>query len=1154
MIEIRVNGQIVSVQETEPLYSGSADIQMCHFTFDKSWDGFGKSALFRVGAETHTKLVDENGCCVLPWELMTHRNAGRQIEVGMYGVSADTELVTSVWDSLGIIREGSRPGSDARNPTDGVYEQIMAKVQNIHEEVGIHDKAMRTLVQRAETAEKSAVESATKAASSESEAASSEANAAASEGAAGRSAESARLSAESASGSASTAVNSANAAATSAQQAAECENQTSEDAAAALSAKEIAEESAIAAVAAAGRVENMGVEANELPPGSAATVEKQSDEKGITLLFGIPLVKSAYQYALDGGYTGTEEEFMTMLAADTGDGLAQTTGDSDRLVMSQNAVTEALKAVDIFRGILNAEDDLDNISNGSYCWVGGSVPVNAPFSSAGAVIQYGNKSGSGGVQIASSAAYDRHYIRFRTSSGGWGAFKQIITESQWNDILAQTTGSDTTKVMSQNAVTEALKAVDIFRGILNAENDLDNISNGSYCWVGGSVPVNAPFSSAGAVIQYGNKSGTGGVQIVTSATNQTYIRFRTLDSGWGAFTQVPKLTQTTGTSETLVMSQNAVTEALKNIDIFKKVLTNADDLDSIGNGSYCWVGGSVPVNSPFSSAGAVLQHGNKSGTGGVQIASSATNNHYVRYRTASGWGAFKQITTEIQWSDIDELRDLINKYNTIDAFLSTNGKTSTSNGVTYTKNDDGSWTLNGTAASANSFCNILNYASKLPDTIIAGRKYYFDLHGGTVPLRVYVYRNDGSNTFVTVEKNKTVTIAENVIGVIVRFQIAEGTTVDNVTVKYSMLSEPLVGELTSTVVNNNTFENTYNITCTPEITVDEDGWLKAVDEDTEDETGKTDMTGAIMAMLSSTGHCKLGPGVFYVSGNIDMPQNSTIEGCGGATDLRLLASVESGYVIKPTRQCTIKNLSISGAKTKITSPPSTLGARHGIYGVEGLRFSEVSDVFIRSFSGGGITLKDTGINYEQCLMVSNAFITGCHAGINLERESEFNKFVNCVMSWCYYACVNNGGNNAFTNCTFHATNTGFLIEGSSYNSAHGLCVGGTFCHIGSNEGSAITVRDAANGYVFTGCQVHFDSINVTNSHGIVFNAIEFGRGTTGEGAVINIDGGGLVMFNGCVFMNDAVYTPQITVTNNELVKFVNCYGSHTGMEYPVTSD
>ncbi len=718
--------------------------------------------------------------------------------------------------------------------------------------------------------------------------------------------------------------------------------------------------------------------------------------------------------------------------------------------------------------------------------------------------------------------------------------------------IVQTTGDSETEIMSQKTVTEALKNIDIYKRVLTSDDDLDKMTNGSYCWIGSSVPVNAPFNAAGAVIQYGNKSGTGGVQIATSSTNRTHIRFRTLSEGWSSFEKIPRLNdllvQTTGTSQTQAMSQNAVTKEIENIDIFKKVLTSADDLDNMANGSYCWIGSSVPVNAPFSSAGAVIQYGNKSGTGGVQITSSASyNRHYIRFRTTGGWSAFKQITTDVQMSDIDETRDLINRYNTIDAFLSANGTTGPNNGVTFTRNSDGSWTLDGTAAGSG-FRNILNYQSKLPDTIIAGRKYYFDLHGATVPLRVYLYKSD-SSTYITVTENKTIEIPEDVIGIIVRFQISAGMSFDNVTVRYSMLSEPLVGELTSTVVNNNTFENTYNITCTPEITVDADGCLMAVDEDTEDETDKTDMTGAIMAMLNSTGHCRLGPGVFYVSGSIDMPHYSTIEGCGGATDIRLLASVESGYVIKPTRQCTIKNLSISGAKTKITSPPSTVGTRHGIYGVDGLRYSEVSDVFVRSFSGGGITLHDTGINYEQCLLVSNAFITGCHAGINIDRESEFNKFVNCLMSWCYYACVNNGGNNAFTNCTFHATNTGFLIEGSSYNSAHGLCVGGTFCHIGSNAGSAITVRDAANGYVFTGCQVHFNSINIENSHGIVFNTIEFGRGTTGGGAVIKVNGGGLVMFNGCVFMNDAERPPQITVTNNELVKFANCYGSHTGLEY-----
>ena len=164
MIEIRVEGQIVSVQETLPLYSGTADMQRCCFTFDKSWNGFSKTAVFRVGAATHTELIGEDNCCTLPWELLTRKHIGRQMEVGVYGVSADTEIMTSVWDSLGMIREGTQPGGDARNPVDGIYEQIMAKLQRIYEAMGIYDDGMRTLVQRAETAAQLAAESAAQAA------------------------------------------------------------------------------------------------------------------------------------------------------------------------------------------------------------------------------------------------------------------------------------------------------------------------------------------------------------------------------------------------------------------------------------------------------------------------------------------------------------------------------------------------------------------------------------------------------------------------------------------------------------------------------------------------------------------------------------------------------------------------------------------------------------------------------------------------------------------------------------------------------------------------------------------------------------------------------------------------------------------------------
>ena len=164
MIEIKVDGRVVSVQETEPLFAGAVDVQRCHFAFDKSWTGFSKTAIFRAGEEMHTKLLDDDGCCVLPWELLTRKNTGYRLEGGVYGGSADTKIMASVWDSLGMIREGARPGNDARNPVDGVYEQIMAKLQRLYEAMGIQDEGLAAVVQRAETAAQLAAESAAQAA------------------------------------------------------------------------------------------------------------------------------------------------------------------------------------------------------------------------------------------------------------------------------------------------------------------------------------------------------------------------------------------------------------------------------------------------------------------------------------------------------------------------------------------------------------------------------------------------------------------------------------------------------------------------------------------------------------------------------------------------------------------------------------------------------------------------------------------------------------------------------------------------------------------------------------------------------------------------------------------------------------------------------
>ena len=137
-------------------------------------------------------------------------------------------------------------------------------------------------------------------------------------------------------------------------------------------------------------------------------------------------------------------------------------------------------------------------------------------------------------------------------------------------------------------------------------------------------------------------------------------------------------------------------------------------------------------------------------------------------------------------------------------------------------------------------------------------------------------------------------------------------------------------------------------------------------------------------------------------------------------------------------------------------------------------------------------------------------------------------------------------------------NTGFLIDDSASdkgNPAHGGIVGCTFCHIGSpkNTGIAIAIKGLPNGYGFniSDCQIWYNSILIENSHGITFSGINFGRGLTKTQrtcATIDIDGGGLVMFTGCQFINDVSRPPEIRVRNNTKVRFTGCYGTGSGNE------
>lgn len=337
--------------------------------------------------------------------------------------------------------------------------------------------------------------------------------------------------------------------------------------------------------------------------------------------------------------------------------------------------------------------------------------------------------------------------------------------------------------------------------------------------------------------------------------------------------------------------------------------------------------------------------------------------------------------------------------------------------------------------------------------------------------------------------------------------------------------------------------------------------LYSVDTSTEDESGKTDMKAKIESMLNEHGICQLSEGIFYVSGAIDLPEGSTLCGSGRNSEIRLLQSVTEGYCVKIQKNNTIRDVAFSGSfpTNTVATTDRKRNAINFVANYDGATSETtahcmISNVWIKNFGGSGIYCHNTGISISMGLYATNIYIERCHKGINIDYYSEFSKFTNICTSNCYIGIVNNGGNNVFTSCTIHATNTGFVIDGTQPNSAHGTINGCTFCHIGSNNGIAVKANDIEAGFIIANSHFWYNSIDLTNCQGILFDGCEFGRGTSTDGNVsasITITGGNLVLFSGCMFHLDATRPPKITITNNTKTVFNGCYGTESGL--PITA-
>lgn len=121
MFELYANKTRLTLRKGEPLTSGSVNVYPVRFEFSEDWDGMERVAVFRSGEESRSVVLDADGRCTIPWEVLA--SPGRQLSAGVYGTRGGDTALPTVWAGLGFILSGAVPGGGAQPPTPEVWRQ-----------------------------------------------------------------------------------------------------------------------------------------------------------------------------------------------------------------------------------------------------------------------------------------------------------------------------------------------------------------------------------------------------------------------------------------------------------------------------------------------------------------------------------------------------------------------------------------------------------------------------------------------------------------------------------------------------------------------------------------------------------------------------------------------------------------------------------------------------------------------------------------------------------------------------------------------------------------------------------------------------------------------------------------------------------------------
>ena len=128
MFHLSAEKSKLTVLEKGIITSGSVNVFDVLFRFDNDWDGMERIAVFRVGSERVSVVLDDTNQCKIPWECLRENDIGKELMLGVYGMIGENIVLPTVWVSIGKIKEGTRLGDSALPPTPSVAEQILAEI------------------------------------------------------------------------------------------------------------------------------------------------------------------------------------------------------------------------------------------------------------------------------------------------------------------------------------------------------------------------------------------------------------------------------------------------------------------------------------------------------------------------------------------------------------------------------------------------------------------------------------------------------------------------------------------------------------------------------------------------------------------------------------------------------------------------------------------------------------------------------------------------------------------------------------------------------------------------------------------------------------------------------------------------------------------